>query len=602
MSFELEKKTYDRRYLLLLPFRCAPLCTVGTLFQKFITGIVCTLWIPVEAGFIDKAADCAAGGAEWRELLPFLAAMLLMIVWKRMGYSFGRFLTMKGEKATFYQLQNAIVKKCSRVSYRILEERRFQELKYSLLDSGQSIVWTMVQQTGNFMQYMMRMAGVCLFLGMENRWLGILVLGALLPFLCFSFRKRRQLRWERQQKRIELGRKCEYLGMVITGRYAQEERSFYSYIDFIQEKWKKKYRKLFLVEKSISKQFVIQDTAEAIILGTVFFLVAVCRVSFLLNGWISLGVFIALSRGVYDMTVFLYNGVDMTVPHMADSRNFLEDLTNFATMPETEGTNELPSEKAEECKELEFRHVSFRYPRTARYILKDLNMTMKSGGRYAFVGENGAGKTTVAKLLTGVYDSYEGSILLNGIELRDYAPERRKAMFAAIYQDSARYDGTVVVNILLGDVRHMEETGQRERMEVATKASGAYDNICALPEGFDTLLGKKAMDGVELSDGQWQRIMMARLLMSPAPFYILDEPAAAIDPVAESLLYEKFAEISRGKTTLSISHRLGSTKGADRIFVLKNGTVAEEGSHGELMEKKGVYAKMFEEQREWYIE
>jgi len=142
---------------------------------------------------------------------------------------------------------------------------------------------------------------------------------------------------------------------------------------------------------------------------------------------------------------------------------------------------------------------------------------------------------------------------------------------------------------------------QRERMEEAAKASGAYDSICALPEGFDTLLGKKAGDGVELSDGQWQRIMMARLLMSPAPFYILDEPAAAIDPAAESRLYEKFGEISRGKTTLSITHRLGSTKGADRIFVLKNGTVAEEGSHEELMKKKGLYAKMYEGQKEWYI-
>lgn len=597
MSFKLRKRTYNWRWLLLLPFQFAPFCTLGVAAQKLVTGIVCVLWIPVEAGFIDRVLECAAGTAAWGNTLPYMEVMLLLIVWKRLGYNLGRALTMKIETEAEYQLQKEIVEKCSRVPYRLLEDQTFQNLKYAVSESIEDTVWHMLQQTCNFLLYLIRIFGVCLLLFMENVWLGVLVPAIIVPLIYFSVRDEQQAQIElRDSKNFD--RRIHYLAALLRGRQAAAERSLFSYSDYVGQQWDEQNESFQKVNYEGEKERERGIAAESVILGMICILIMVFRITLLAEGEISTGMFIALSKGVCDVTVFMHNGIGVRILPIEHCSDFLRNLTAFAAMPETEGTNTIPAEAGEDFEELEFKKVSFRYPRTAQYILKNLNMKLVKGRHYAFVGENGAGKTTIAKLLTGVYDSYEGSILINGKELRDYALERRKAMFSAVYQDSARYEETAAVNIRLGDIRHME---QSERMEQAAKQLGIYESIQALPEGFDTMLGKQAGDGTELSDGQWQRIIMARLFVNPAPFRILDEPAAALDPIAESRLYEQFGRISEGKTTISISHRLGSTKQADRIFVLKEGTVIEEGSHEELMSHKGLYAQMYESQKRWYL-
>lgn len=173
-------------------------------------------------------------------------------------------------------------------------------------------------------------------------------------------------------------------------------------------------------------------------------------------------------------------------------------------------------------------------------------------------------------------------------------------MVAAVYQDSARYDGTAAENIGLGHVSMMGKPSARRQIEEAAKQLGIYEELLCLPQGLDTRLGRKSANGVELSEGQWQKLILARLFVNPAPVRILDEPASSLDPITESSLYEMLSKIGEDKTVISISHRLGSVSRADRIFVLKEGRLAEEGSHEELLKVRGLYADMYENQRKWY--
>lgn len=605
MSFKFEKKTYDWRHLLLVPFQCSPRYTAYTIVQKLLTGTLCTILILVEADFIDKILLCQAGNADWKIVLSHMLAILAIIVWKRMGYNLGRAFTKKAQGELEYQFQKEIVRKCSRVPYRLLEDRTFQNIKQFLWENSYEIVWTVLQQTGNFLQFLVRIMGVYLMFFAENIWLGVLMALVTVPILYFSVLNEKKAE-QIFDTNYENRRRVMYLQGLLRNRNNVEERTLFSYTDYMNRKYEEDYERFGNVRSRGMHQREGSAFVESVVLNTVFALAVICQIALFAKGRISVGMFIALSVGIYDIILFMYHGMDYTIKAMETGMYFLSRLTAMANMPEAEGMDELPAEQTSEFEELEFQNVSFRYPRTANYVLKNLNMKLEAGRRYAFVGENGAGKTTIAKLLTGVYDSYEGKILINGKELRDYTPKERKAMFAAIYQDSARYEDTVAVNIGVGDARGLETDGEvtmeeyPRKIEAAAKKLGIYEHILNLPQGFDTMLGKQMPDGIALSDGQWQRIIMARLLMNPAPVSILDEPASALDPITESSLYEQFGQISKGKTTISISHRLGSTKQTDKIFVLKEGTIVEEGSHAELMERKGMYARLYESQSQWY--
>lgn len=245
---------------------------------------------------------------------------------------------------------------------------------------------------------------------------------------------------------------------------------------------------------------------------------------------------------------------------------------------------------------LEFRNVSFRYPSGDHDIIKNMSFQIESGHHYAFVGVNGAGKTTIIKLITGLYRDYEGEILLNGRELRAYSVDQLKGLCAVVYQDFAQYNITLGENIAVGAA----EACSAEDIRAAAKYARLDSVVAELSNGMDTPLGRTQEKGQELSGGQWQRVAIARAIVKRNALQILDEPTSAMDPLMENKLYEDFANISNGKTTIFISHRLGSTKLADTIFVLSDGKIAEEGSHSSLMARKGIYYEMYASQRKWY--
>lgn len=521
MGFELKAKNYDWRYLLGLPFACEPLCTVGVVGQKILTGVVNVLWVLVEAKFIDLALACAMGQAEAAASLPLLAAMLLIIFWKRMGYNFGRILTNRIEVSSAYQMNREVVKKRARLHYSLIEDKEAWELAGRISRDMEQNVWGMLQNTCNFLLAVVRTAGVLLIIITESIWLGLLMLLVSVPLIYFSIVSGRRI-YRAFQESAVYTRRGEYLQKVMLGRDAEEEKALFDYTSHMNREWNRQqeqYRKISLRGEAGKEKRNLGSGALTNLISTVMVCFLILELA---KGTLSIGIFIALSKAIYDMIYLMNNEIGRSVINMARYTAYMKDLTAFANMKETEGTNDLPAAETEEFESLFLEGVSFRYPGTERYIIRDLNMKLVKGRHYAFVGENGAGKTTLTKLLTGLYDNYEGSILLNGRELREYRPAQLKAMFSNVWQDFARYQDTVAHNILIGDIRHMEEQEARERMEAYTKKLSVYDELQGLPQGFDTPLGKLADHSVDLSGGQWQRVAMARSLMNPAPVQILD--------------------------------------------------------------------------------
>ena len=244
-----------------------------------------------------------------------------------------------------------------------------------------------------------------------------------------------------------------------------------------------------------------------------------------------------------------------------------------------------------------FDNVGFRYEGADRWALRGLSFELHAGEVLALVGENGAGKTTLVKLLARLYDPDEGRILLDGRDLRDYDLDDLRANTGVIFQDFVRYHLTAAENIGVGLIEAM---GDRARVELAARKGMADEVVAALPKGYDQIIGRRFKEGVDLSGGQWQKIAIARAYMRDAQVMILDEPTAALDARSEFEVFERFKELSDGKTAVLISHRFSSVRMADRILVLADGRVEAVGTHGELLAQRGRYAELFELQAAGY--
>jgi ATP-binding cassette subfamily B protein len=287
-----------------------------------------------------------------------------------------------------------------------------------------------------------------------------------------------------------------------------------------------------------------------------------------------------------------------TFAGIGDQALFLTDLLAFFDMKPTiqSKPNALPAPRPI-VQGVEFRNVSFSYPGNSRKVLDRINFKLHTNERLALIGENGQGKTTIVKLITRLYDPTEGQILLDGIDLREYNLDDLHREIGVIFQDFMRYEMTAAENIAVGRI---EEIKNVDLLKRAAHKSMADETIGRLPLGFDQMLGRRFEQGVDLSGGEWQKVALARAYLRDAQLLILDEPTAALDARSEFEVFHRFAELTAGKMALFISHRFSTVRSADRILVLENGKIAEEGTHDELSRRGGRYAEMFEMQASSY--
>jgi len=316
-----------------------------------------------------------------------------------------------------------------------------------------------------------------------------------------------------------------------------------------------------------------------------------------LQGRITLGTWFFLTGSIAGASVQL-QGVFSLFSHIADQALHLTDLVDFLKVRPTirSRPNALPVPRSIRSG-FEFRDVSFHYPGASRLILKNLNFRLEPGEHVALVGENGQGKTTLVKLLARLYDPTGGAIYLDGTDLREYNVEELHKEIGVIFQDFVRYDMPARMNIGVGRIEHVDND---EALWTAAEKSRADRLLTGFDAGLDQMLGRRFEGGVDLSGGEWQKFALARAYLRDAQVLILDEPTAALDAVAESEVFARFDDLSRDKMALLISHRFSTVRKSDRIVVLENGQIFEEGTHDQLVARHGRYASLFELQAASY--
>lgn len=395
----------------------------------------------------------------------------------------------------------------------------------------------------------------------------------------------------------ELARKSNYIEFdMLRGRELAPERCLFGYTTYFNKQFERYFMKAVHLESKIRRKWLIINLilTAAIIASCVF--VPLILLPQLKNSTMTLGLFISVVTAIFQLEGILTTKIPSLISFLSEDKEYWKDVTKFMELEE-ESIGQSQSMKPCVIETLEFKDVYFKYPGTSKMILKGISFKFEKGVHYAIVGKNGSGKSTLTKLMLGLYEVDKGEILINGKNIKEYTQKEVYEFFSLVYQDYAQYAISVKDNIGIGNVKEMD---YKEKINLAASLAGIKEDIDHLPKGMETPLGKVLDEGVDISGGQWQRIALARSLMRDNTVRILDEPTAALDPLEESKLYSKYKQISKNDTTIFISHRLGSTKLADKIYVIDEGNLVEAGNHNELIEKNGLYNKMFNTQKEWY--
>jgi ATP-binding cassette subfamily B protein len=454
----------------------------------------------------------------------------------------------------------------------------------------------MIQAVGRLMQQAITAIAMSVSIIAFSPWLMLLLCAGVLPAFLgeshFAF-----LGYEKNYRQTAMRRKLDYLRILAGSKEAAKELKLFSLSGFLIDRFTSIANRVYDEDVAlVRRRFAVGSGLS--VLGTMGYYAAYVFVIWrTLLGAISIGSLTFLAGAIQQASLNIQQ-VFSTLSAIADQALYLTDLLAFFEMQPAIHSKPNARPVPQPIRwGIEFRNVSFRYPGTERFVLRNLNLRLDVGERLALIGENGEGKTTVVKLITRLYDPTEGQILLDGVDLREYRLEDLYQQISVIFQDFMRYDLTARENIAVGRI---SEVGNTELLMNASRKSQAEAVIGRLPLAYEQVLGRRFEGGVDLSGGEWQRIALARAYLRDAQLLILDEPTAALDARSEFEVYRRFTELTTGKTALFISHRFSTVSMADRIVVLQGGAVAEQGTHHDLLERGGLYAEMFEMQAASY--
>lgn len=573
-------------------FKAAPVALVCYLLMIALSGLAPTAIAIVTGYVVDAAISAVKGAGEVSAVIDKAIILCALATFNFVSNPIIEWLMSVVMVNLDGNLNEMIVEKHSRLAYWRLEDKASLDLIKQVEKKTLDQFKTALQAMNHLGIVSISAISALITITVYVWWVVPVVIVVIYPLIWLA-KKGAKETYEEDKALNEKYRYVEMLDEVLLGKDSAKERYLFDYSDHYNEIDYKTYREVTNSKFKVMKKWFKRSKTFSSIFSLIVLVVALVLLKPVKAGTMTFGIY----TSVIALVSTLINQVGWTIPNAMDAFTstslFFKDFFTFMDFDEEESGLIRP-EKVPEFQSLEFKDVRFTYPGTDREILKSMTFKIEKGRHYSLVGENGSGKSTVIKLMLGLYDQYEGTILINGVDARTMPLNVRRSIFSAIFQDYVIFGTTIKNNIAMGyadrEAKVQEVIDDLDLREMVNK----------MPEGIETEIGKLDDRGLDLSGGQRQRIALARAIVSDSPVVILDEPTAAMDPKTESKLYEKMGKLTKGRTVIFISHRLGSTSLSDEIFLFKAGKVFEHGTYDEMMALKGDYYEMYNSQKEWY--
>ena len=589
-----------------LVWKHAPIA--GSLLAVFtlVAGATTPLVVWAVTGLIDALSQAAAAQAEpWPPIVPWLLVLLGAFAVRSIDNASAAYLDERVSVPVAAAVQRAVHEKAAALPLRAFE----QETYYTKLETAQQVdgdsLSDLLDNLSWLLSSVVGVAGL-MALYLRAHWLLAVVLVATVALRAIVESAMSRVSVEAKYRNSPRRREMSYWAGLLSSRTAAPELRLFRLAGQLLGRWRRALERAVGEDVAARRKMALASLASVAAQEVIGLVMVIVLLLLALRQSISLGDLVALLYGLSrfrDLTRHVGYGLQNLFIYRAE----LGHLRAFLALEGERQPRRSPRRSPPRplCQGVRLHDVSFTYPGAARPALAGVTLTLRPQERVALVGENGAGKTTLVRLLLGLYRPTEGAITVDGIDLTEIDPDEWWREATAVFQDFVRFPTTVRENIAYGDVGVLADgtaatEAVQQRIAAAAARSGADQFIATLPAEYDAQLGKEWPGGVELSSGQWQRLAIARAYLRDAQIIVLDEPTAALDPRAEVAVYRQFSRAAAGRCAVLISHRLGAARLADRIVVLTDGRLIEEGSHDDLLQRDGVYAHMYRLQASWY--